>query len=265
MPSGADLRLAYRLDMAEAVNVAAIARVVQELDNEVVVEALADGIAVYAGVGSPMTHALAIGLNGPVAEQEMERLEGFFQTRGSACVVDLCPLADVSVLAFLQRRAYRVAEFNNLMVRSIAMEDRFEHDPQAWEIGESDTGGWANVVCRGFSEYMPVSDEAVRMMRAGCAASRCWASGSDGQMDAAAAMGIQNGVALFYGDATLPEARRRGRQLGLIGARLAAARESGCDIAMASVLPGSVSHRNYERSGFGLLYMRVNLISAPPE
>jgi hypothetical protein len=29
---------------------------------------------------------------------------------------------------------------------------------------------------------------------------------------------------------------------------------------MTTVLPGSGSHRNYERAGFQLIYMRVNLI-----
>jgi len=29
---------------------------------------------------------------------------------------------------------------------------------------------------------------------------------------------------------------------------------------MVSVLPGSGSHRNYERAGFELIYMRVNLM-----
>lgn len=42
------------------------------------------------------------------------------------------------------------------------------------------------------------------------------------------------------------------------GMPVAAAR-AGCDLAMASVLPGSGSHRNYERGGFQLVYMRVNV------
>ena len=65
-------------------------------------------------------------------------------------------------------------------------------------------------------------------------------------------MGIASGVALFYGDATLPSARRKGWQSKLIRARLHAAQREGCDLAVACVLPGSGSHRNYEREGFGL-------------
>jgi GNAT superfamily N-acetyltransferase len=73
-------------------------------------------------------------------------------------------------------------------------------------------------------------------------------------------MSIRGGVALLFGDATLPEARGRGVQQALIGHRLRLASEAGCEWAMASVLPGSGSHRNYERMGFGLAYMRVNVM-----
>ncbi len=35
---------------------------------------------------------------------------------------------------------------------------------------------------------------------------------------------------------------------------------AGCDLAAATVIPGSASHRNYDRCGFQLVYMRVNVI-----
>jgi hypothetical protein len=52
-------------------------------------------------------------------------------------------------------------------------------------------------------------------------------------------------------------------QLALIRQRLEAAAAQGCDLATASVLPGSVSHRNYERAGFQLVYARVMVSRAP--
>jgi hypothetical protein len=61
----------------------------------------------------------------------------------------------------------------------------------------------------------------------------------------------------LFGDATLVGARRRGLQLALIRQRLKTAAAMGCDVATASVLAGSVSHRNYERAGFQLVYARV--------
>ena len=62
--------------------------------------------------------------------------------------------------------------------------------------------------------------------------------------------GVENGVALFFGDVIIPSARRKGFQTALIQRRLAAGQQQSCDWAMAFVLPGSPSHRNYERAGF---------------
>jgi hypothetical protein len=63
-----------------------------------------------------MTHAVGIGMASPVSEGELIRMEAFLRNRGSACTVDLCPMADASVLAFFQTRSYRLLEFNNVVV-----------------------------------------------------------------------------------------------------------------------------------------------------
>lgn len=244
--------------MAEAANVATIAEAVKTVDSAAVAEAFAGGMAIFAGRGSPMTHAMGIGLNGPVHEPEIERMEEFFHSRGCPCTIDLCTLADISVLAFLQRRPYRVVEFNNVMVRPVGPSEKFVTDPGIGEIGSQEYGKWSRIVCTAFSEQMPVMEEMVATMSAGCRVSRCWLGFGD-RLEAGAAMNCRDGIALLYGDATLPEARGQGRQIALIQARLAAAQQSGCEFAVSCVLPGTVSHRNYERAGFQLLYMRVNL------
>lgn len=213
----------------------------------------------FAGVGSPMTHTVGIGLRGSVPDHEMNGIETFFRDRGSSCAIDLCPLADASVSAFLQARPYRVTEFNNVLARRISPDELFEQPVGLRIASEGEISQWARVVSEGFSEYMPVSDDAVDLMAATCQEAQCWFAGRD-EAAGGAAMSVQENVALFFGDALLPRARGRGWQSLLIRARLAAAQRQGCDLAMASVLPGSVSHRNYERAGFELIYMRVNLM-----
>ena len=69
-----------------------------------------------------------------------------------------------------------------------------------------------------------------------------------------------DGVALFFSDSTVPAARAKGVQSAVIQARLAMAAEQGCDLAMASTAPGSISQRNYERLGFQVVYTRVMLV-----
>lgn len=72
-------------------------------------------------------------------------------------------------------------------------------------------------------------------------------------------MSIQEKVATLHGDSTLIAHRNRGIQRALIQHRLMLAESNGADLAMACVIPGSASHRNYERCGFRLFYMRVNV------
>jgi GNAT superfamily N-acetyltransferase len=113
---------------------------------------------------------------------------------------------------------------------------------------------------QGFSEYMPVTDEQVQFMATISRDMFCLlGTDASGSPVGGAALAIQQGTALFIGDAILPGFRRNGWQSRLIRERLAIAHRNGCDLAVVSVLPGSSSHRNYERAGFQLIYMRVNL------
>jgi GNAT superfamily N-acetyltransferase len=207
-----------------------------------------------------MTHAMGIGMSGSVAEEELVRLENFYDERGSSCLIDLCPMAHDSVIAFIQNRPYRVVEFNNVLVRSIKPEEIFPPDAAVRCVREGETELWARTVCEGFSEYMPLSDEQVSLMAA-ISKGTCCLLGVDasGTFVGGAGLGIQDRTALFMGDSVLPRFRRQGWQGRLIQERLAIAHRNECDLAAVSVLPGSSSHRNYERAGFKLIYMRVNL------
>jgi GNAT superfamily N-acetyltransferase len=255
--ASSDRTLALRLESAEAANAVAMTLIAGL--HGVVAESIAGGMAVFAGARSAMTHALGIGLHGPVPETELERLERFFAERNTPCVIDLCPLADTSVLAFLQNRPYRLIEVNNVLVRRVGPDDVLADSPGVRVVDDGELPLWSRVVSEGFAEHTPPTPEMIDLMAAMCRGSRCWAAGGE-QPVAGAAMGIAGGVAILFSDATLPRARRQGWQSALIRARLEEARLQGCDLAMASVLPGGASHRNYERHGFELLYTRVNLL-----
>jgi len=259
--SSADLTLAARLEAADAANVLRMAQATAGEPDGVAVEPFAGGVAVFAGSGSPMTHAMGLGMHGNAPEPELERMEAFFRDRGSPCVIDLCPMADVSVIAFIQSRPYRVIEFNNVMVRRIEPAEIFEPEKGVRPVRDGDLPSWSRVVSEGFSEYMPVSEQAISLMSSMCKGAHCWFAG-DPEPVGGALMAVQENIALFSGDATLVTARRQGWQGRLIRERLAAAQRLGCQLASATVLPGSASHRNYERAGFQLVYMRVNVMHA---
>jgi GNAT superfamily N-acetyltransferase len=127
------------------------------------------------------------------------------------------------------------------------------------EVRTEEQEDWIRLILRGFLETDEVSSEMLEMMRPSAGPSRCLLAAVDGKPIGGAMMGVQQRVGLFYGDATSKEARGLGVQSALIRYRVALAARLGCDLAMASVIPGSISNRNYERAGFQLVYMRVNV------
>lgn len=254
--SSADRALAERIERCEADAAFTLAKA-----SGVDCEPIAGGAAVFAGVGAPFTHALGIGMSGEVTEAEHDRLERFFRDRGSPVLIDLCPLADTSLIERVQSRGYKLIELNNVLARRVTRADALAMTPAGIAVEMVVPGGlgeWSRVVAAGFSGGVD-ADTLEPLMRDVSMGGDCFLGRADGQAIAGAAMGRHGGVAFFFGDATLPAARARGAQRALIAQRLARAASAGCDLAYACVLPGSQSHRNYERAGFQLVYMRVNV------
>jgi hypothetical protein len=261
--STADVALARRIEAAEAANGFRVARAVAEASPGLgaAAEPFLGGCALFGGVGSPMTHALGIGMQGPAGKEEFDRMEAFFRERGSAVLIDLCPLADASLLEMVFSRGYRVIEFNNVMIRRIVPEEPvLVRDGLTVSVaGERDLDTWNRTVARGFQERDDIDGSFVEMLAGASLSGHCYLARREQEAIAGGGMSMQDGVAYFFGDATVLGARRRGAQSALIQARMADAERAGCDLAMACVVPGSGSHRNYERAGFELVFMRVNL------
>ncbi len=258
--STADLTLAARLEAAEAANGMAMAESIRDLVPESRYERFSGGVAVFAGPGSPMTHALGIGMRGTVPVDELERMEDFFRRCGSDCSIDLCPLADASVLAFVQSRPYRVIEFNNVLVRHISRDENFPQAEHARPIFANELPAWGRTIGASFAEPVPVTEGMANLLSTTCSSAQCWFVHDGLETVGGAAMAVREEVALFVGDAVATTSRRKGLHAQLITARLAAAQRQGIQLAMVSVLPGSASHRNFERLGFQLIYTRANVV-----
>jgi GNAT superfamily N-acetyltransferase len=218
------------------------------------------GYALFGGVDSPMTHALGIGMQGPVTEREFEALERFFFDRSSPVMIDLCPLAHDSVQEFVRKRGYTITEFNNVMALRL---DREIPEPPGLDIrcvASDETAEWGRLILEGFSEIQPVSDDAAALLIDSCREYECFVASVAGAAAGGGGMNRHEGAAALFGDATLKAFRGCGVQSALIAHRARLAQEAGCDLAVACVIPGSGSHRNYERAGFRLVYMRVNVM-----
>lgn len=246
----ADFSLAALIERTEAQT----ARVFAEAANDEVVE-IAGGIMVFAGLVSPLTHAVGTGMSGPVLVDQIDAMESFFRARGANSEIEVCPHTDDQYVIELSRRGYVIGEFQNVLARRIdpSMDDFF--DPRIRKVGPQEGDIYAHVVAGGFFDGI---EPTVEILKIG----QCLAIGGaylatfDGQPASGGGMRVHGTVAHLYGDATLPVARRQGLQQALIRKRIADAAQQGAQLATASTLPGSISQRNYERCGFQVLYTK---------
>jgi GNAT superfamily N-acetyltransferase len=152
----------------------------------------------------------------------------------------------MSNVLFLDLHAARIEKEGNpeLAVRRAGNSDA---DAYALAAGE----GW-----REAGDLAAVIGELARIMFA-ARGYVGFAVEKQGQMVATAGLVVNDGVALFAGASTVPEARGQGAQAMLLSARLKYAVELGCDLAMIVTEAGSGSQRNAERAGFRIGYTRT--------
>jgi len=253
LSSSADRAIARRIETGHAHSAMAS---LQGLD----VAEVAGGWAIFHQPDSPVTQAIGIGMNGAVAAADLDRLEAFFRSRGSAAGMDLCTLADPTLLALIQERGYVLREISHVLARRVDLSEVFPEAPAGIArepVAPGTFPAWSCMMMQGFAGQEDVPDEQIALLGSADPWPEAFFGVLDGSRRATAAMDVHAGLATLFGDATLVHARARGLQLALIRHRLARAAELGCDLASAAVVPGSTSHRNYERAGFKLMYARV--------
>jgi GNAT superfamily N-acetyltransferase len=262
-----DLQFVRRLEMASAQSGKNCARAAQVSHPEIgaVAEDIAGGIAVYAGVDSPVTQALGVGLDGPVEDAELDRLEEFYRSRGAVTAIELCPFAGIPLYEALAKREFRLLEVSNVFFRDLSASEKFPPPPAGVTVREAapaDEYVFTQTVAKGFAELSPITPALLDIMTAFYRAGghRPFIAFVDGVAAGGASVFTFDGVAGMFGAATLPEFRGRGVQGALLAARLRWAAQHGCDIAKGITLPGSASHRNHERLGFRVAYTRTKLV-----
>jgi GNAT superfamily N-acetyltransferase len=252
----ADLALARRLELNEARNAAELSQVYGATAPRI-----GGGEVAFGGAGSPLSHAVGVGMRAPVTAAELDAIEEYYRSRGTPINIDLCPLADPSLAELMGKRCYRIAEFNNVLVRAAQPVPDGE-DARIRRAGEQDREAWSRTTMHGFLEredvLQPEMDLAATLY--GMPSGAPWLAEIDGTPVAAAGMAVRDGLAMLFGDATRPGYRNRGLHMALIMARMRYAAERGCDLITASTLPGSGSQRNYERLGFRVVYTKTIML-----
>jgi GNAT superfamily N-acetyltransferase len=257
-----DLSLARRLEGAEAAAGAGAAHALLRMRPEsgAAVEAIAGGWAIFAGKDSPVTQAFCVGLDGEVSLEEMDRLEGFFRSRGAAVNIEHSPHAHASVAEHYGKRGYRPIEFSNTLYRPLSRGEALPAAPvEVRPINSDEVDLWARTVLHGFAEQIAVTDEMFETLSCfACNPASAYFIAQIGGVPAGGgAVCIHERVGVVNGASTLPQFRGRGVQRALLLARLRYAVEQGCDLAMTNTAPGSGSQRNVERLGFRVAHSRT--------
>ncbi|WP_165227371.1 GNAT family N-acetyltransferase [Aquisphaera insulae] len=233
--------------------------------------AVGGGHAAFLGMGSFLSQAQGLALDGPVGEDEIARMEQFFLDRGTPVQVEVATLADPSFLTALCLRGYTVADQSHSLVCPLEAgggdtRDDAETDTASLQIVPAGVGDWDTLVDVTLRCFFEDPESAPPLLREGMLAMAAlpantgWLAVVDGEPAGGGSLWIHEGLALFYTDGTLAPYRGRGIHSALLQARLDHARAAGCDLAAIVTPPGGGSQRTAQRAGFVLSHARTMMV-----
>ncbi len=222
------------------------------------------GVALFMGVGSPLTQALGMGLQGPLTPEDLDRIEAHLTQRGGKAQFEVCPLADPGLFAALAARGYVLQEFQFAWALDLERAPAAEVPKGARIEPLEDGAAFLGVVMAGFMECAPeeVPREVLDLMTPTALAEgqQLWGAYWGDQLVGGGTFFVQGATAALSGASVLPTHRGRGLQGALIRARLAEAQRLGCGLVASGTAPNSPSQRNMERHGFRVAYPKVVLL-----
>jgi hypothetical protein len=256
-----DLALARRLERTEAAANAAFVEARAQLQPDIGAAwtEVAGVYAMFDGPASPITQTFGLGLFDEMGSAEFARIEAFFAERTAPVFHEVCPLIPPGVLSLLNERGYQPMEFSSVVVRP-TNGDIAPSPPSISVRRTDDIPLWASVAARGWSseslELARIVEDFGKVIGSARGA-HCFIAYQDDTPIGAGGLVLHDDVALLAGASTVPEARQRGAQAGLLEARLRFAAQNGATLAMMVAQPGSGSQRNAERQGFRIAYTRT--------
>ncbi len=265
----ADLSLARRLERAEGLANAAFVEARRELQPHggATWTEIAGVYAMFDGVSSPITQTFGLGIFEQFLEHQFEEIEAFFDSRGAPTAHEVCSFAAPETLSLLTSRRYSPIETSVVLVQPTSGPISTSSTRiVVRSVGADDAALYSRISLQGWTSESPELApffEDFGSITTRAHGTHCFLGELDSRPIAAATLNVHNGVALFAGASTIPEARRQGAQLALLNARLTFAASLGVDLAMVVTAPGSASQRNSERQGFRPVYTRAKWQRAP--
>lgn len=232
-----------------------------------VVEEIAGGHMIFAGLGSPIGRAVGMGFSAPVTEADFDRLEAFYSSRKAPSQTDYCPLTDISLLEIARMRGYTIAELNQVLLRKLDPSEEFPPPPDGLNIRPSrpeEALAFSSIVRRSFFPEggEPEGFDNMLLPMFSFPGSLTFVAEVDGQLVATGAglMIEEHKIVGLYGAGTLKDYRGRGLQTAMLTKRMQLAAEAGCEYAVIVTQGGTTSQRNAERLGFRVAYSKATLL-----
>ena len=258
-----DRSLARQLEMCHAWRCIHYARAQAQLHPEsgVRIETICGGQAIFAGMNSPLNRVVGMGFDRPVNLNDLDWVEAFFASKNIVPRIDVCPLADPSLLDALRQKNYILEAFQNVLVYPLDRKQDFNL-PKGIEVYPSppeEANLWILTTAQGFEGTDMPTQETLNVLAPNffAANSTCFLAWVEGNPAGGGGMYTYEGIVEFGGASTRVSFRRRGVQTALIYTRIKAAREKGNKIAMVVTEPGNLSQRNLQKIGFHLAYTKV--------
>ncbi len=217
---------------------------------------IAGGIAAFAGINSPFSEAIGLGLWESAGLREAESLTAFYRDRGAQPRVRCSPYADPVFIRALIALGYEPLEYENPMTAELATIGA-RRDPRVTPM--RDANEWSAATGSAFMDGAPCDESnlAIGLVVCTLPGSTALEIREADAIVASGCMDVQGAIAGFYGAGTAAAFRRRGLQTALILDRAARALERGARFGRVTTRPGSISEQNFRRLGFVPLYTRT--------
>ncbi|MGZ7440468.1 GNAT family N-acetyltransferase [Paenibacillus sp. TH7-28] len=187
----------------------------------------------------------------------------FYQSRGRKPQFELVPsLVDQNIFARLAERGFYQSGFHTSLYLSEPQIPQIDEQNEITvkELQEDEFMTYAMIHCRGTGlsdDGIPYVAENNKVLY-GRPGWKFYLAYVKEEPAAAGVMYIKDGIASFTFAATLPQFRNRGLQQRLLHRRIAEASRQGCKLAVGQCAFLSQSHRNMERAGMKIGYIRTS-------
>lgn len=212
------------------------------------------GMLMFVSPDSPLTQVLSLGIAQSVSSKEIEFVRDFLHSRGAQFRYRVTPFTHPSVHSVMASLDVTFESSGFQIFRKVKPD--YKAAASSVETGALDSvEDWKRIFIAAFycgETSQEIEELALTLFHA--SNTRIAGAWIDGKLAGAATVCFLNGLASLNAACTLPEFRRRGVQRALIQKRLEIAAQHGCNLAMSSVAPASISLRNHLREGFEIAY-----------